>query len=140
MKLKAIASEALPAAKPNLALLGKFLLMAVGFILGRRLHVEVDKMVNKPLEQSTVVRFKSLAGTGDYILTWGDTITAIIAFIIYWVTSKKIRILRWFGVGMLLYIVTFESYELIFGKTMGFEVPDISTGGTGTSNTGEDGF
>lgn len=97
--------------------------MAIGFILGRRLHIEIANYMQGAGSNPHLLRFKSLLGAGDYILDAANLVTVIISFVIYWVTSRKVKILRWFGVGMLLYIVTFEAYEVLFGQTMGFEVP-----------------
>jgi len=134
LKLKAIATEKLPQAKPNLILLGKFLLMAIGFILGRRLHIEIHKAI---AGSTVLLKFKSLLGAGDYVLDINDVVCLIVSFVVYWITSRKVRVLRWFGVGMLLYIVTFEAYELMFGQTMGFEVPidDLLTSNSTTTTT-----
>ena len=97
------------------------LAMAIGIIIARRVHIEVDKQINKffPNAGKTGICIPSLArmlglGDGYYIFNVGD-----IAFtgttVILWVVSKFLPVIKPLVIAFAVYQTLFEVHELVFG-------------------------
>jgi len=110
-----------------------FLLFVFGIVIGRRLHIEIDKWVHanmKPEGAETgwdiLFETNGLAG-GKYVLTQGDAISIFVAFLLVIVgnifarKTRFGRILRYLTGGILGYFFMFEIYELVFGTIIGRE-------------------
>jgi len=112
-------SEQLPKVKASIPEITKFILLALGWIVGRIVHVEVDKVVNPGEGKDVLFKFPSLLDSSkNYIFTYGDLAMFAAAALISWLLFKWGRFLKWFGVGIFLYIVTFEIYELLYGEIL----------------------
>lgn len=117
--------ESIPKVKASIPELGKFVLLALGWILGRIVHVEIDRYMGG----AVVFEFSSLLdSTKKYILSTSDIVAvfalAFISFILY----KWGKFLKWLGAGMFLYIVTFELYEMLYGQVLTGVAPIPPTG------------
>jgi len=111
-----------------------FLVFIFGIVIGRRLHLEIDKYVHENMtpegaETGWDILFQTngLAG-GTYVITQGDAISFGAAFVIFFVAqifARKAgrfgRILKYLTGGILGYFVLFELYELVFGTIIGHE-------------------
>jgi len=130
-------SEQLPKVKASIPEITKFILLALGWIVGRILHVEIDKVVNPGEGKDVLFTFPSLLNsTKNYVFTMGDLAMIAAAALISWLLFKWGKFLKWFGVGIFLYIVTFELYELLYGDILAPVTPltpgqSSSDGGTG---------
>lgn len=133
--------EAIPKVKASIPELAKFLLLALGWIVGRLIHVEIHHMLldEEGKGMQNILQFPCLLdNTKDYILNTGDIATIIALGILSWVLFKWGKILKWFGVGLFLYIVTFELYELLWGQVITQVTPALFR--ETTPNNGGDGF
>jgi len=124
-KLSSI-GEGIPKIKASLPELAKFVLLALGWIVGRMIHVEIDKRYGG----NDLISFPALLdGTKTYILSSADIMTgvalALMAFFLY----KWGKILKWFGAGLFIYIVTFEVYEVLWGYVLTSVTPVLPQGG-----------
>jgi len=114
-KLSQIGSETIPKVKASLPEIGKFVLLALGWILGRIIHVEIDKLYpGKVIFEINAL----LDSTKKYVLTGSDIIALIALAAIAWILYKWGKMLKWLGAGLFLYIVTFEVYELFWGYVL----------------------
>jgi len=67
----------------------------------------------------TIIKFNAvLDSSKTYVFTTADLAMFLVAGAISWLLFKYGRLLKWFGVGIFLYIVTFELYELFYGEIL----------------------
>ena len=124
-KLSSI-SEGIPKIKASLPEISKFILLALGWIVGRMIHVEVDKQFGG----GHLISFPALLdGTKNYLLTQADVMTLGVLAICAWLLYKWGKILKWFGAGLFMYIVTFEVYEVLWGYVLTSVTPVLPQGG-----------
>lgn len=108
--------ETIPKVKASIPELGKFLLLALGWIIGRILHVEVDRNFG---QQAPLFSMNALLdSTKQYHLSLSDLISFGLLAVIAWLLYRWGKFLKWFGAGLFLYIVTFELYELLYGEVL----------------------
>jgi len=123
-KLSSI-SEGIPKIKASLPEIAKFVLLGIGWIVGRMIHVQIDKQ----FPGNNIISFPALLdGTKNYVLTQSDIIAMAILAGMAWVLYKWGKILKWFGAGLFLYIVTFEVYELLWGAVLTSVAPELPSG------------
>ena len=124
-KLSSI-GEGIPKIKASLPELAKFLLLALGWIVGRMIHVEIDKRYGG----NDLITFPALLdGTKTYILSSADIMTLAALAAMAWVLYKWGKILKWFGAGLFIYIITFEVYEILWGYVLTSVTPVLPQGG-----------
>ena len=94
--------------------------MAIGIILARRVHIQVDNAVVKYLSgQSFSLCIPSIArllgqGDGYYKLTLADLLFIGVIFALYLV-ARKFPVLMPVVVAFVIYMTMFEIHEFVFG-------------------------
>ena len=127
--------DSIPKIKAKVPDMMKFVLMAIGWIIGRILHVEIDKVISQG-GGVNIISFPALLDSSrQYTLTTANIAMFAAAAFVGWMLFKFGRFLKWLGVGVMLYIVTFETYELLYGEVL-TPVQPLGMGGSPATEGG----